>query len=88
LLSNWISASAGAPAIPLAMLGRGQSAVVLGVQGGRGIVRRLTDMGLTPGAQVTVISHAGSAGPVIVAVLGTKLMLGRGIAHKVMVRPL
>jgi len=88
LLLNPTDAAAGPPAIPLAMLGPGQSGVVVNVHGGRGIRRRLSDMGLVPGNQITVMNGAGAGGPLIIAVLETRLMLGRGMAHKILVQPL
>jgi len=70
------------------MLGPGQSGVIMNVHGGHGIRRRLSDMGLVPGAQITVMNGAGAGGPLIVGVLETRLMLGRGMAHKILVQPL
>ena len=43
-------------------------------------------MGLVPGTPLTVISMNG--GPMILEVMGTRLMIGRGMARKVMVREL
>jgi Fe2+ transport system protein FeoA len=34
-----------------------------------------------------VVSGGGQPGPVIINVRGAKLMLGRGMAHRIMVRP-
>jgi Fe2+ transport system protein FeoA len=41
-------------------------------------------MGLCPGVEVQVITNGG-AGPFVVAVHGTRIVLGRGMAHKVYV---
>jgi Fe2+ transport system protein FeoA len=43
-------------------------------------------MGLRPGAEVRVVNNRG-AGPFVVAVEGTRIVLGRGMAHKVYVVP-
>ena len=44
-------------------------------------------MGLRPGVAVTVVHNRGR-GPFLVAVQGTRIMLGRGMADKVLVWPL
>jgi DtxR family Mn-dependent transcriptional regulator len=42
-------------------------------------------MGLTPGAQVTVVKSAPFHGPLEVLVRGSRLALGRGMAEKIVV---
>ena len=74
------------PALPLCMVGTGMTVVYVGGARG-GIVRRLADMGMRPGVEMTVVSGGDSPGPVVVKIEGSRLMLGRGIAHKIMVRP-
>jgi ferrous iron transport protein A len=53
---------------------------------GHRLEHRLNHMGLVPGARVKVMQN-NAPGPVIVAVKGSRLCLGRGIACKVMVDP-
>lgn len=55
---------------------------------GRGhrLEHRLNHMGLTPGARIKVVQN-NAPGPVIVAVRGSRLCLGRSIACRVMVKP-
>ena len=48
-------------------------------------VRRLTDLGLTPGTHVTVIKSAPFNGPLEVHVRRSRLALGRRMAEKVLV---
>ncbi|KPK49926.1 MAG: hypothetical protein AMK72_03325 [Planctomycetes bacterium SM23_25] len=60
--------------------------MVIRIDAGCGLVSRLTAMGLVPGTLVAVVSASG--GPMIVSVLGSRLMLGRGMAAKVFVREL
>ncbi len=72
------------PRMPLSMVRPGTTAVVAAVRGGRGLVRRLSEMGLVPGAEVTVVS-SHMRGPMVLKVLESKLMLGRGMAHKILV---
>jgi Fe2+ transport system protein FeoA len=70
----------------LDLLGCVQSGVVRDIQGGRGVGRRLSAMGLHPGATVRLVCAQPARGPVVVEINGTtRLALGRGIARKVMV---
>ncbi len=74
------------PPMPLAMSLVGQSVSFVGLQGGgRGLSRRLAEMGLVPGERMEVLNRG--PGPFIVAVKGTRLLLGRGMADRVLVRP-
>jgi len=43
-------------------------------------------MGFNPGVRIKVIQGGFSRGPIIVAVRDTRLALGRGMAHKIMVK--
>ncbi len=72
-------------AMPLMMACPGKALTVVDVYGGRGIQRRLADMGLTPGVQVKVV-NGQFAGPVLIDLRGTRLGLGRGVAQKIMVK--
>jgi len=79
--------SSGNPAMSLTMLNPGQRATVVAIQGGRGIAQRLASMGVYPGVELSLVRGA-MPGPVIVAVNQARFVLGRGMAHKVMVSPL
>jgi ferrous iron transport protein A len=54
------------------------------IEAGRGLNSRLASMGLVPNVKITVINN-GHPGPFIINVKGTRMMLGRGMAHKIMV---
>ncbi len=69
--------------IPLTAVPPGGAGVVRWIGGGRGQIRRIMEMGLTPGSPVTVV--ANSAGPVVVSSRGVTLAIGRGLASKIMV---
>ena len=71
--------------MPLAMAQSGEVVTVIGVRAGRGLQRRLADMGLTPGVQIRVI-NSQMPGPVLIDLRGTRLALGRGIAQKIIVK--
>jgi Fe2+ transport system protein FeoA len=62
-----------------------KSAMVLAF-GGHRMVRRLAEMGLTPGTEVTVVRSAPMHGPIEISVRGVSLALGRGIACRVLVK--
>jgi len=79
-------ANAGSPAMPLAMALVGQTVVFYGVRGGGvGLTHRLAEMGLTPGMTMQVLNCG--PGPFIVSVRGTRLVLGRGMVGRILVRP-
>ena len=72
--------------MPLAMALVGQTVSFAGVRGGgRGLRHRLAEMGLVPGEKMEVLNRG--RGPFIVSVKGTRLLLGRGMADRVLVRP-
>ncbi len=60
-------------------------AVVIALEGGTGFRKRAAEMGFIPGQKITVVRNA-SGGPVIIHCLGTRVMLGRGMARKICVR--
>jgi ferrous iron transport protein A len=73
-------------AVSLTDLGEGDKCTVIAALGGQRMVRRLAEMGLTPGTEITIIRIAPMHGPVEVFVRGVSLALGRGIASRVLVR--
>lgn len=56
--------------------------------GGFGLVRRLAEMGLTPGVEVKLLRKGPFRGPLQIEVRGVALALGYGVASKVFVKPL
>lgn len=66
-------------------LEKGRRAVVCGVRGGNARRGHLMNLGIVPGVPVRVI-QAGTQGPMILEVLGTRIMLGRGLAESIEVR--
>ena len=69
---------------PLPMMAVGDRAWVAEIKGNHRMVRRLTDLGIVPGMELTVVNRAES-GSVIVGLQGCRLGLGAGMAHRVMV---
>ena len=70
--------------MPLSMVSAGETVKIASVKAGWGLQRRLADMGLTPGVQVRVVNSQGR-GPVVLDIRGSRLALGHGIAHRIMV---
>jgi ferrous iron transport protein A len=63
----------------------GQIGVMRSVQGGSMAAKRLADMGLTPGTEIKLLRKALFKGPVQIEVCGARLVLGRGLASRIMV---
>jgi len=59
--------------------------VVVELAGGRGLLGRMTSLGFTPGAEVTVVQNFGW-GPLITRVRDARIALGRGEAGRVYVQ--
>ncbi len=74
----------GNGSVPLSTLRTGERGVVAGMQGGRGLLCRMTSLGFTPGAEVTVVQNYGR-GPLIARVRDARIALGRGEAGKIYV---
>ena len=72
--------------VSLAALDDGQCGRLVRVEAGMGLRTRLLAMGLRRGAEVRVV-HNGGHGPFVVAVDSSRVVLGRGMAHKILVRP-
>lgn len=51
---------------------------------GKGLSSRLTAMGFLVNAEIKVVRN-GHPGPFVICVKGSKIMLGRGMANKIMV---
>ena len=71
--------------VRLAGLGDGQTGVIVSVTGGKMLTKRLADLGITAGKEVKVIRKTLFSGPVQVEVAGSKLVIGWGLASKIMV---
>jgi ferrous iron transport protein A len=69
--------------LPLIMLPEGKEGRVLGINAGRGLVRRLIEMGFTENALVQVIRS--DRGRLIVSVCGCRYALSKGMAMKIRV---
>ncbi|MGQ9500237.1 MAG: FeoA family protein [Dissulfurimicrobium sp.] len=71
--------------MPLAMVENGRRVRLVSVEGGYNFKRRLSVLGLVPGVEVEMIRNP-LRGPVIIGLKESRLVLGRGMAQKVIVR--
>lgn len=72
--------------IAITSLKHGEKAKIVFVRGGRGVMQRLCDLGLTNGTIIALLREAPMNGPVEICVRGCKLIIGRGIAEKIFVQ--
>jgi len=66
------------------MVKAGEKVRLVSINAGRGLNSRLASMGLLPNVEITVVNNS-HPGPFVISVRGSKMMLGRGMAHKIMV---
>lgn len=75
----------GKKEMSLTELDDNQTGIIVTILGGEKAAKRLADLGLTPGTEITVTGRTFFSGPVRIDVLGSKLVLGRGLASKIIV---
>jgi ferrous iron transport protein A len=75
----------GVKAFPLAMAREGVKVRIHMLQGGKRLEMRLTSLGLNVGSELVVSQQQG--GKMVVRRGETRLALGAGMAHKIMVVP-
>lgn len=61
----------------------GQSVLLTKIDAGRRLTHRLTELGLTPGVELSVTQDNG--GPLMISVRGSRIAIGRGMAKKIRV---
>jgi Fe2+ transport system protein FeoA len=71
------------PAFPLALAAAGAEVSIVGAAGNRRSAHRLAELGLTPGVVLTVLR--GDGGTLLIAVGDTRLAIGQGLAHTILV---
>jgi len=70
--------------MPLSMMKTGQKTKLVSINAGHGLKNRLTAMGLIPGVEIIVVNNRHS-GPFVISVRGSRIILGRGVTHKLVV---
>ncbi|MHC4388292.1 MAG: FeoA family protein [Planctomycetota bacterium] len=69
---------------PLSTVKAGQTVKLVSIDAGQGLNSRLASMGLLPKVEITVVNNT-HPGPFVISVRDSKVVLGRGMAHKIMV---
>ncbi|UCG46451.1 MAG: ferrous iron transport protein A [Phycisphaerales bacterium] len=69
---------------PLSAVKPGQTVKLVAIDAGRGLNSRLASMGLVPDVEITVLSN-NHPGPFMITVKNSRVMLGRGMAQKILV---
>jgi DtxR family Mn-dependent transcriptional regulator len=72
--------------VALSTLKRNQEGTIAFIRGENRVLRRLHDMGLTPGTKIGITRVAPRKGPVEIAVRGSRLALGDEIACNVFIK--
>jgi len=71
--------------VNLRQMPSGRSGKVVEIQGGMGLVHRLSTLGVRPGKKITKISSMLMRGPVTIQVDNTRLAIGFGMAGRIIV---
>jgi Fe2+ transport system protein FeoA len=74
--------------VPLVCLKEKGKAVMAHTTGDLAVVRRLSEMGLTPGCELRLLRKCGFRGPIEIEVRGVSLALGYDLASEILVQPL
>ena len=69
----------------LSQMKSGQSGRVVQIEGGPGLARRLSALGIRPGKRITKISSMLMRGPVTVQSDNTRVAVGFGMARRIIV---
>ena len=72
--------------LPLSQVSEGKTVRLVSIEAGQGLRSRLSAMGISSHTLMKVINNS-HPGPFVVNVRGCKIMLGRGMAHKIIVSP-
>jgi ferrous iron transport protein A len=70
----------------LADLPKGTTAIFIAIQSGREAAGRLSSLGFTPGARISILQNYGH-GPLVVSVRGSRVALGREEARRILIQP-
>jgi ferrous iron transport protein A len=71
--------------LDLTQLEEGESGVVMNIQGGYGLRRRLESLGIRVGKKMTKVSSQLMRGPVTVRIDNSQVAIGFGMAKKILV---
>ncbi len=63
-------------------------AIIAHTKGDLAVVRRLSEMGLTPGSELRLLRKCSFHGPIEIEVRGVSLAIGYDLASEILVQPL
>ena len=72
--------------VDLTQLKEGQSGIVVEIDGGFGLTRRLESLGIRVGKRVIKVSSQFMRGPVTIRIDNSQFAIGFGMARKIMLR--
>lgn len=72
---------------PIRLAGEGERLKIASLVGGKNFQNRIFGMGLNVGAEIDILRNVGG-GPVLIALNGSRLFLGGGMAYKIIVGPI
>ena len=71
--------------VTLRQMQAGQSGIVVQIQGGHGLINRLSALGIRPGKRITKVGSMFMRGPVTIQLGSAQVAIGFGMANKVIV---
>ncbi|CAL7962448.1 ferrous iron transport protein A [Gammaproteobacteria bacterium] len=74
--------------ITLSALEKNHEAIIVAVTAGHKAAKRLADLGLTPNTTIKILRRTLFCGPMEIQARGSKLILGKGVTTKILVRKL
>jgi DtxR family Mn-dependent transcriptional regulator len=85
-INNKVNQIKGTPLIKcLTECEKGEEVVIIRVNAGKNAKTRLANLGLVPGVKITKTKNAPFKGPIELIVKGSSLVIGRGLASKIIV---
>ena len=71
--------------MPLTFVNKGQKVKLLSINAGHALTHRLASLGLVQGVEIIVLQNSLN-GPFLISLKDTRIVLGRGMANKIMVQ--
>ena len=72
--------------VNLTQLKEGESGIVVGIDGGFGLTRRLECLGVRVGKRVTKVSSQFMRGPITIRIDNSQIAIGFGMARKIILQ--
>ena len=69
----------------LTELHNGRTAKIVGLEGGKGLRRKLRTIGIREGKMVKLVTTHPIGGPIVIKIEGEQVAIGRGMAKRIMI---